>query len=132
MIHIPVTLFTSAVLGILCAVLSIMVSAARTRTKVMIGDGGGAAGMEGLLHAVRAHGNFIEHVPLALILLGGIEVSGASHLTCDIFAGLLILSRLMHATGIYRPAPNVLRAGGAMLTWLVLLGLGVEALILVV
>lgn len=131
MIHMPVTLLTSAVLGILCAVLSILVSAARARTKVMIGDGDGAAEMKPLLYASRAHGNFIEHVPIALILLGGIEVSGASRLLCEIFAGLLILARLMHATGIHRPAPNVLRAGGALLTWLVMFGLGVEALILV-
>jgi uncharacterized membrane protein YecN with MAPEG domain len=86
--------------------------------------------MEALLHAVRAHGNFVEHVPLALILLGEIELSGASPLTCKVFAGLLILARLMHAIGIHRPAPNVLRAGGAVLTWLILLGLGIEALIL--
>lgn len=131
MTHLPVTLFTSAVLGILCTLLSMMVSAARARTKVMIGDGSGAPGKEGLVHAIRAHGNFIEHVPLALIMLGAIEVSGASHLACELFAGLLILARLMHATGIYRPAPNVLRAGGAVLTWLVMLGLGVEGLILV-
>jgi len=120
------------VLGILCAVLSILVTVARARAKVMIGDGGGAAGTQGLLQAIRAHGNFIEHVPIALILLGGIEVSGASRLTCEVFAGVLILARLMHAAGMYRPAPNVLRAGGAMLTWAVLLGLGAEALFLVV
>ncbi len=132
MTHIPVTLFTSAVLGILCAALSILVTVARARAKVMIGDGGGAAGTGGLLQAVRAHGNFIEHVPIALILLGGIEVSGASRLTCEMFAAVLILARLMHAAGMHRPAPNVLRAGGAILTWAILLGLGAEALILLI
>jgi uncharacterized membrane protein YecN with MAPEG domain len=130
MIHIPVTLFTSAVLGILSVVLSFRVTLARARTKVLIGDGAGAPGNETLLSRIRAHGNFIEHVPLALILLGGVEVSGASRLTCSVFAAILIASRLMHAVGMPMTAPNVFRAGGAILTWLVILGLGIEALLL--
>ena len=130
MIHIPVTLFTSAVLGILSVVLSFRVTLARAKTKVLIGDGVGAPGTETLLSRIRTHGNFIEHVPLALILLGGVEVSGASRLTCGVFAAMLIASRLMHAVGMPMSAPNVFRAGGAILTWLAILGLGIEALLL--
>jgi uncharacterized membrane protein YecN with MAPEG domain len=129
MTHIPVTLFASGILGLLSVALSIMVSVARFKSKVMIGDGG-ADGQAALLPAIRAHGNFIEYVPLALILLGGIEVSGASRLTCEIFAALLIIARLAHAAGMFRPAPNPFRAGGAVLTWAVMLGLGIEALLL--
>lgn len=129
MTHIPVTLFASGILGLLSVVLSCMVTMARFKTKVMIGDGG-ADGQAALLPAIRAHGNFIEYVPLALILLGGIEVSGASRLTCEIFAALLIIARLAHAFGMFRPAPNPFRAGGAVLTWAIMLGLGIEALLL--
>ncbi len=130
MTRIPVTLFTSGVLGILCVVLSVLVSVARTRSKVLIGDGTGNPDAASLLTAIRAQGNFIEYVPIALILLGGIEVSGASRFTCEIFALLLIVSRVSHAIGIRQPGPGLLRAGGAVLTWLVILGLSVEALLL--
>lgn len=127
MIHLPVTLFASGVLGILCVVLSLMVSTARSKTKVMIGDGAGTAGAEPLFLAIRAHGNFVEYVPLALILLGGVEVSGASRLTCEVFAALLIAARLLHAVGLTKGV-LALRASGAMITTLVILGLGIEAL----
>ena len=127
MLRIPVTLFASGVLGILSVVLSMMVSMARNKTKVMIGDGAGLPGAEGLYRVIRAHGNFVEYVPLALILLGGIEVSGASRLTCEVFAVLLIVARLMHPVGIIRGL-LAFRAGGSMITTLVLLGLGIEAL----
>jgi uncharacterized membrane protein YecN with MAPEG domain len=130
MIHIPITLFTSGVLGILCVVLSLLVSLARNKEKVLIGDGDGKAGGLALLIAIRRQGNFVEYVPLALILLGGIEASGASRFTCEVFAALLIIARVMHALGIGQMKPGVLRGGGAVLTWLVILGLGIEALLL--
>jgi uncharacterized membrane protein YecN with MAPEG domain len=41
---------------------------------------------------------------------------------------MLIASRLMHAVGMPMPAPNVFRAGGAILSWLVILGLAIAAL----
>jgi uncharacterized membrane protein YecN with MAPEG domain len=128
--HIPVTVFTSAVLGILCVVLSVLVTAARVKTKVLIGDGGGTPEAEALLVAIRTHGNFVEYVPIALILLGATEASGASRIGCEIFAALLIIGRLAHAVGMRRPAPNPFRVIGSMLTWGVVLGLSVEALFL--
>jgi uncharacterized membrane protein YecN with MAPEG domain len=130
MTRIPVTLFTSGVLGLLCVLLSVLVSVVRTRTKVLIGDGAGTPAAALLLPAIRAHGNFIEYVPIALILLGGIEVSGASRLTVEIFAGMLILGRIAHAIGIQKSGPDALRGIGALLTWLVILGLSIEALLL--
>ena len=132
MTPLPVTIFSSGILGILYVVLSVLVTVARARTKVMIGDGASTAGAESLLVAVRVQGNFAEYVPLSLILLGGIEYAGASRHLCEAFAALLVLSRCMHAYGMHRPAPNVFRAGGAMLSWLVILGLSIEALIIVI
>ncbi len=130
MTHIPITLFTAAVLGILCVVLSFRVSLERTRTKVLLGDGAGDPNTARLQRCIRAQGNFVEYVPLALILLAGVEVSGASRLTCEIYSILLIVARIAHPIGIGQPRPNVARAAGAMLTWLVILGLSIEALLL--
>jgi uncharacterized protein len=126
----PVTTLSSGILGILYVVLSVQVSVARNKIKIPIGDGSGKPGAEALLVAVRAQGNFAEYVPLALILLGGIEFAGASHRVCEAFAAFLVLSRLLHPTGLRRPAPNVFRASGAILIWLVILGLSIEAIFL--
>jgi uncharacterized membrane protein YecN with MAPEG domain len=128
MTPLPITLFTAGILGIIYVVLSLNVAMVRARSKVMLGTGGADATGTPLFLAVRAHGNFGEYVPLALILLGGVEVSGASRLTCEIYAGMLIIGRLVHPLGIYRPAPNAFRGIGAVLTWLTVLGLSVEAL----
>lgn len=130
MTRIPVTLFTSAIMGILLVVLSLLVSTTRGKVKVPIGDGAGKPGAEALLQAIRAQGNFIEYVPMALILLGATEASGATRLGSEIFAFLLILARISHAIGMREPGANPLRAAGALLTYLVLLGLSVEALLL--
>jgi hypothetical protein len=47
-------------------------------------------------------------------------------------AVMLILSRFMHPIGMARKAPNPLRAGGAILAWLMILGAAVTALLLVI
>jgi len=64
-------------------------------------------------------------VPIALILLGGIETAGAAHWLVVLLAVLLVAARVAHPVGMMRPTPNLFRAGGALLTWLVI---GVAAL----
>ena len=49
---------------------------------------------------MRRHANFIEFVPLALILIGLVEMSGASALAIHLLAGGLVLFRVCHAVGI--------------------------------
>ena len=63
---IPITLFTSGVLGLLYMTLTAQVVRQRQKHNVSLGDGG----VEAVQIAIRAHGNFAEYTPLALILLG--------------------------------------------------------------
>ena len=58
----------AAILGLLAALLTVNV-VNRVRAKVDVGDGGVAS----LAQAIRAHGNFAEHTPLALLLIGLVE-----------------------------------------------------------
>jgi uncharacterized membrane protein YecN with MAPEG domain len=81
---------------------------------------------------IRSHANFAEYVPISLILLAGIEAAGANRTLCLMLAVMLILSRFMHPIGMARKAPNPLRAGGAILAWLMILGAAVTALLLVI
>jgi uncharacterized membrane protein YecN with MAPEG domain len=127
----PVTLGTAGILGLLYMYLSARVVMARASSKIMIGDGAQAeAAPEAakLQVACRAHGNFAEYVPLALILMGGIEMAGASHWFLMLLAILLIASRVAHPIGMSRPAPNPFRAGGAAATWVVIVLESLDAL----
>ena len=68
-----ITAFYAALLGLLGAALTINVIVNRVRSKVDVGDGGVAK----LAQAVRAHANFAEQAPLALIVIGLAEMLGA-------------------------------------------------------
>jgi uncharacterized membrane protein YecN with MAPEG domain len=136
MTHIPIALGTAGFLGVLYVALSLRVTLLRWSAKVSIGEGTTQAVAFGkeqeeispLRAAIRAHANFAEYVPIALILLAWIEAAGASHTLCLILAAMLILARIAHPIGMARKAPNPFRGGGAALTWAMLLIAGLEAL----
>jgi uncharacterized membrane protein YecN with MAPEG domain len=120
----PVTAATSAVLGLIFAVLTVQVVRARGAAGASLGDGSSgliAPGQEPtvpLLVATRSHANFAEYVPLALILLGFVEWGGAARWFVCLLATALIASRLLHPIGMGRKIPNPFRAAGAALTLL--------------
>jgi uncharacterized membrane protein YecN with MAPEG domain len=132
MLIVPITLASAGILGLIYMSLTIGVMRQRFKTRVELGDGGGTAETRGLQIAIRAHANFAEYVPLALILLGGIEAAGAPRLLVLGLNGALILGRLLHPLGMERKVPNAPRAGGAMLTWGVILVGSITALVLAV
>jgi uncharacterized membrane protein YecN with MAPEG domain len=125
MTSIPVTLGTAGIMGLILLALSFNVTRVRIRTRVISGDGGGAPGTESLAVAMRIQANFVEYVPMILVLMGGIEAAGAPRWLLLALAVALIVARLAHPLGMTMKAPNLPRAGGAMLTWAVL---GVAAL----
>jgi uncharacterized membrane protein YecN with MAPEG domain len=133
MTNIPITLGTAGILGFFYVVISLRVTAARWKTRVSVGEDTGQPASFGtetavspLRIAIRSHANFAEYVPIALILLGGIESAGANRTLCLILAAMLILGRLAHPIGMARKAPNPFRAGGALLTWTMI---GVTAIV---
>jgi uncharacterized membrane protein YecN with MAPEG domain len=126
MTDIPVALGAAGLLGLIFVFLSVRVTMVRANSKISIGDSSQtvALGKEteasALQIACRSQANFAEYVPIALILLGGIEAAGASHDFCLVLAVLLVAARIAHPIGMSRPAPNPFRAGGALATWLVI------------
>ena len=70
----PVTMLYASLLGILLILLSWGVSKVRLREHISLGAGE----VSGLESAIRAHGNFIEYVPLALILMMLAESTAAA------------------------------------------------------
>ena len=112
---ISITALYAGVLGIVLVAISARVSMLRGKFKVMFGDGG----QEDSTRAIRAQGNFIEYVPLALLLIGMVEWAGMRPWVVHTLAGALLASRLIHYWGITaRKDPG--RGIGATVTWLVL------------
>jgi uncharacterized membrane protein YecN with MAPEG domain len=53
-----------------------------------------------LEEAGRVFGNFVEYVPLALVLMLTFELTGASNTTLHVYGGILIVARVLHAFGL--------------------------------
>ena len=124
MTTLPITLTIAAAAAIINVWLAVRVSQLRVRHKVSIGDDGN----DQIRCRMRAHANFVEYTPLFLVLLAAVELARGSATWLWAVAILYILARLLHPFGMDRPAPNILRMTGTVVTWAVLLGLAVYAL----
>jgi uncharacterized membrane protein YecN with MAPEG domain len=114
----PVTTLYAALLGLLLIFLSDQVSRNRKRSRISLGHGDNAA----LESAMRAHGNFIEYVPFALILMLLLESEISEIWALHVFGIMLLAGRLLHAYGMMRPDGAVRgRFWGTALTWLMIL-----------
>ena len=108
----------AGLLGLLLIALTLSVSEARHRTKTAIGDGGD----EVLRRRIRAHGNFVEYVPLSLLLLALSECVGLGSLFVLMLGLVLLVSRIAHAYGISQPRePLAFRMLGTTGTLIVLI-----------
>ncbi len=81
--------------------------------------------------AERVQANFVENVPLALLLLYLVEVSGAPIIAVHIAGISLVVLRLLHAWGLARyPGANYPRLIGAQGTFVLISVLSMMALAL--
>jgi uncharacterized membrane protein YecN with MAPEG domain len=89
-----ITLY-AGMLGICYIGLSFYVIKGRFKNRVSIGDGGS----EDMQKRIRLHGNFMEYVPLALILIFLVEGSGFPPIWTHVLGGALVVARLLHIYG---------------------------------
>ena len=109
-----VTTLYAGILGLIYIALSLFVIRGRFKERVSIGAGA----EEGLFKRIRLHGNFIEYVPLALILMMLAEQEGTPENWMHILGRVLILGRLLHIWGYYRSeGVSIGRTGGMILTF---------------
>ena len=95
------------------------------RRDVSFGDSGDIA----ITRVIRAHANFAEYVPLALLLMGFLEVTRYSIYLLHALGVILVVARLLHGLALsFGWQPRFGRVAGAGLTVLVLL---VEAVLCV-
>jgi len=110
----------AALCTLLIVVLGVLVTLRRRDARVTLGDGGDAV----LLRRVRAHGNAVETVPLALILLLALELDQTQPSVLHVFGIVLVVARLLHGIGVLHHVgrgPGFGRGVGMSLTWLLLL-----------
>ena len=86
---IPVTLLYAGMLGLLSVLLANQVLYVRLRQNSMPEWKPDAT--------LRVQANFVENVPLALVVLYLVEVSGVTSLAVHLFGCALVLCRLLHA-----------------------------------
>jgi uncharacterized membrane protein YecN with MAPEG domain len=112
--------------GVLLVILYLRISQRRLTSKIGLGSGGDAD----LERRIRAHGNFIESVPIALVLLFLFEHAGAEPMYVHAFGIVLVLSRMAHAQGLSKSAGRSIgRFYGSIGTVLVVAGLSVSVLV---
>ena len=83
-----------------------------------------------LRRAYRAHANNVEYVPMALILIGILELAQSPALFLHLLGGMLTAGRIVHAWGLSRSgglSPE--RTAGIVLTWISFLTAAFAALI---
>src|SRR4029453_11488229 len=91
----PVFFVCAGLLGLLAVSLTVSVGRLRMQKKIYLGDGGDPA----MLAAIRAHGNFMEYVPLCLLLIY-IVSDFYSFWYVAVLSLVLLLSRVLHAGGL--------------------------------
>ncbi len=110
------TALYAGILAFIALALAANVGWRRPKLGVPLGDGGN----EVLIVANRRHLNFVEHVPLALILIAIVELNGAPSVSVHSLGGALVVARIVHPFGIQtKSLSHPARAIGAMLTMLV-------------
>ncbi len=105
-----------AVLALVYAALAINVVRLRRQNLAAFGDAGNPA----LRSAIRAHAHFAEYVPIIVLMIAMLEMSGMATWRVHLLMAALLVSRLVHPFGMYAkpgtPQFRVGRAGGVVLT----------------
>lgn len=121
----PITALYAALSGVLLLVLAALVVRARWATRTALGTGADPR-ME---RAVRVHANFVEYVPLTLLLLLLAEINGVAAAALHAAGMVLLVSRVLHAWGLSRhSARSFGRFWGTLGTWVTIMALAVALL----
>ena len=124
--NIPITLMYASVFAFFALVLSFRAGTYRGKVgaSVLYGD---PPDME-LAQRVRVHQNFLEYVPMILIVMGGIEAAGGSSMFLYVVGDLLIIARIAHAVGLKHDnmahKGRLIGAGGTALITVAVAGYG--------
>ncbi|MET1413826.1 MAPEG family protein [Roseibium sp. HPY-6] len=108
----PVTILFVAVFALIQIPMTVAVGLRRAQTNVQFLDGGDGV----LLQRMRAHGNFTETVPIALLAMAAAELAGAPYLLLWIGGCALLAGRLLHYATVVMTGFGIGRVIGMLLT----------------
>lgn len=114
----------AAVLGLVFIALSIMTIRTRREKQISLGTGDD----ETLLKRMRAHANFAEYVPMALMLIAGAAITGSHAWFVHACGIALIAGRLSHVWAIYTGTIRF-RVYGMVATFVVIIATSLRILV---
>jgi len=120
-----VTLFAGAAAALIAIWLGFRCGQVRGKEKIAHGDGGSAL----LARRMRAQLNFVEYTPVALILVGALELIGHGGLVLALTIATFLVGRVLHAFGMDSETVSKKRVAGMALTLLPMLGLIIAAVL---
>ena len=106
-----------ALLGLLFIPFTLRAGLYRVQSNIFIGTGDDPE----MLRRIRGQGNFIETVPIALLLFVAMELLGATDIWLHILGIALVFGRICHYLAITELGPSVLRPGGISTTRITIL-----------
>ena len=125
----PITTLTASFLGLMIVITSYRCAMARKKFKVEIGDGENKE----LSRRIRVHGNLVEYAPMALLLMGLLELNQPSQVHLSLFAVAFVIGRLLHAYGFGNtPGISFGRFYGMLLTFISMTGMALFNLYFVI
>ena len=114
----PITALYVALMALISTWLSTGAARARGAAKVAVGDGGNTA----RLVAMRRQANFVEYVPLLMVMFAVLELNGAGAALLHGLGIALVIGRVVHPFGLNAENPATPgRIAGAGLTLVVTL-----------
>ena len=120
------TALYAGLLGLMSLVIGALAGRLRARTGIFLGDGGNAE----MTAAMRRHGNFVENVPMLLVLMGLLELNRVDPTYLHVMGVLIVVTRAAHAYGMRadEASGRLLRGIGAGGSGLVMLTASVMAI----
>ena len=117
-----ITLLYTSLITVFAIFLAFRNGLIRGKTKTMLGDGGSSE----LLQSIRAHGNLMEHAPIALILFLLLEMHGVADWKLHLIGSSFFLFRILHAYGLTISRESTpYRVVGALGSWVLMIGMSI-------
>ena len=114
------TALYAGILGLMSIVIGALAGRVRTQTGIFLGDSGNPE----VTAAMRRHGNFVENVPMLLVLMALLELNKVDPTYLHVMGVVVVAARASHAFGMKadEESGRMLRgfgAGGSTLVMLV-------------
>jgi uncharacterized membrane protein YecN with MAPEG domain len=115
-----ITALYAGILSLIMVALAINVTIHRAKLRVPMGDGGNAI----MLRMIRLHGNAVEYLPLALLLMAIYEINGGWHSALHAAGIALVVARILQSWNMWSTdIAGFGRISGQSLTWLTIIAL---------